>query len=212
MVIPRPADELWGVVAPLLPPAAVEGRASLRRRLRRTMRHPLRAVDRLPLVRRPPRARRRQPGHLAMAPARLAGGERLEAAHQALLDRPGGADWIEWERTCLDSADVPRGATQTAAPPPAASRAARSTSRPTPRPRPANRHDSTVLEAMFGARPVGRRAEEPAGCHRWVVERRLAWLRRLRRLVVRHERREDLRQAFTLGCCLICHRHLPAGL
>ena len=47
------------------------------------------------------------------------------------------------------------------------------------------------------------------GCHRWVVERTLAWLNRFRRLRVRYERRADIHQAFlTLGCVLICHNHL----
>jgi IS5 family transposase len=48
------------------------------------------------------------------------------------------------------------------------------------------------------------------GRHRWVVERTLAWLKRYRRLAVRHERRVDIHQAFlTLACCLVCHRYLP---
>jgi transposase len=43
------------------------------------------------------------------------------------------------------------------------------------------------------------------GRHRWVIERTLSWLNRLRRLTVRYERRADIHQAFlTLGCCLIC--------
>jgi IS5 family transposase len=47
------------------------------------------------------------------------------------------------------------------------------------------------------------------GRHRWVVERTLAWLKRYRRLAVRHERRSDIHQAFlTLACCLVCHRYL----
>jgi IS5 family transposase len=120
---------------------------------------------------------------------------------------------------------------------------------------PANRHDSTELEAMLDAvppirRPSGQRRTRPAklhadkgydskrcrqacrkrhikhriarkgversdrlGRHRWVVERTLAWLKRYRRLAVRHERRADIHQAFlTLACCLVCHRHLPEGL
>ncbi|MDP9363664.1 MAG: transposase, partial [Chloroflexota bacterium] len=51
------------------------------------------------------------------------------------------------------------------------------------------------------------------GRHRWVVERRLAWRKRYRRLAVRHERRADLHQAFlTLACCLVCHRYLTREL
>jgi IS5 family transposase len=43
------------------------------------------------------------------------------------------------------------------------------------------------------------------GRHRWVVERTHAWLARLRRLVVRYERREDIHRGFViLGCALIC--------
>ena len=41
------------------------------------------------------------------------------------------------------------------------------------------------------------------GRHRWVVERTHAWLNRMRRLVVRYERRADIHLAFTtLGCAL----------
>lgn len=43
------------------------------------------------------------------------------------------------------------------------------------------------------------------GRHRWVVERTHAWMARLRRLIVRYERREDIHLAFvTLGCALVC--------
>jgi transposase len=49
------------------------------------------------------------------------------------------------------------------------------------------------------------------GRHRWVVERTLAWLNRYRRLTIRYERRVDIHHAFlTLGCALICFRHLPS--
>ena len=62
--------------------------------------------------------------------------------------------------------------------------------------------------ARAGVEPKGR-----LGRHRWVVERTLAWLKRFRRLAVRHERRSDLHQAvLTLARCAICHRHLPEGL
>ena len=45
--------------------------------------------------------------------------------------------------------------------------------------------------------------------HRWVVERTLAWLNRMRRLTIRYERRADIHDAFlTLGCSLICFHHL----
>ncbi len=50
------------------------------------------------------------------------------------------------------------------------------------------------------------------GRHRWVIERTLSWLARMRRLTVRYERRADIHQAFlTLGCCLICFNALPEG-
>ena len=58
-----------------------------------------------------------------------------------------------------------------------------------------------------GVRPrIARRGVESSqrlGRHRWVVERTYAWLNRIRRLVVRYERRADIYQAFTiLGCAL----------
>jgi len=59
---------------------------------------------------------------------------------------------------------------------------------------------------------IARKGVERAdrlGRHRWVVERTLAWLHHFRRLAVRHERRDDLHQAFLdLGCTLICLRFL----
>jgi transposase len=51
----------------------------------------------------------------------------------------------------------------------------------------------------------GIESSERLGRHRWVVERTLAWLARLRRLTVRYERRTDIHLAFTtLGCALVC--------
>jgi hypothetical protein len=48
-------------------------------------------------------------------------------------------------------------------------------------------------------------ASERLGRYRWVVERRVAWLHRNRRLLIRYERRADLHQAFLdLGAALIC--------
>ena len=63
----------------------------------------------------------------------------------------------------------------------------------------------------------GLESREKLGRHRWVVERTLAWLNRLRRLTVRYERRADIHQAFlTLGCALItwdaCHREFCSAL
>ena len=55
---------------------------------------------------------------------------------------------------------------------------------------------------------IARRGVETSqrlGRHRWVVERTHAWLNRMRRLVVRYERRADIHLAFTtLGCALVC--------
>jgi transposase len=47
------------------------------------------------------------------------------------------------------------------------------------------------------------------GRYRWVVERTFGWLHRMRRLLVRYERRADIHEAFlTLGCALIALRAL----
>jgi transposase len=55
-------------------------------------------------------------------------------------------------------------------------------------------------------------SSERLGRHRWVVERTLAWLNRMRRLTVRYERRADIHDAFlTLGCALICFDSLQQG-
>jgi IS5 family transposase len=51
--------------------------------------------------------------------------------------------------------------------------------------------------------------KERLGQHRWVVERSLAWLHQLRRLLTRYERRDDIHFGFHgLGCCLIIFRAL----
>ncbi len=51
----------------------------------------------------------------------------------------------------------------------------------------------------------GKDASERLGRYRWVVERTLAWIAWYRRLLVRHERRADIQEAFlSLGCALIC--------
>ena len=53
------------------------------------------------------------------------------------------------------------------------------------------------------ARPGIERSDR-LGRHRWVVERTFGWLHRMRRLLVRYERRADIHEAFlTLGCTLI---------
>ena len=47
------------------------------------------------------------------------------------------------------------------------------------------------------------------GRYRWVVERTFSWLHRMKRLLVRYERRADIHEAFlALGCPLICYRRL----
>jgi transposase len=51
----------------------------------------------------------------------------------------------------------------------------------------------------------GKESSQRLGCHRWVVERTLAWLNLFRRLTIRYEHRLDIHQAFlSLGCALIC--------
>jgi transposase len=43
---------------------------------------------------------------------------------------------------------------------------------------------------------IGREWSTRLGRHRWVVERTLAWLNRMRRLAIRYERRADIHDAF----------------
>ena len=48
---------------------------------------------------------------------------------------------------------------------------------------------------------------------RSVIERTFAWLSYMRRLAIRWERRDDLYLAFlTLGCAIVCWRHLNRAL
>ena len=55
----------------------------------------------------------------------------------------------------------------------------------------------------------GIESSERPGRHRWVVERTLSWIARLRRLVVRYERRDDIHLAFlVLACAVVCFRFL----
>lgn len=55
----------------------------------------------------------------------------------------------------------------------------------------------------------GLESSERLGRHRWVVERTLAWLNRLRRRTVRYKRLANIHLAFlTLGCSLICWQAL----
>jgi transposase len=47
------------------------------------------------------------------------------------------------------------------------------------------------------------------GRYRWVVERTFAWLRNIKRLLVRYQRRADIHSALLgLACCLVCFRRL----
>ncbi len=67
----------------------------------------------------------------------------------------------------------------------------------------------------LGIQPVLARRNTPHGSglgkYRYVVERTLAWLHQFRRLRVRYERRSDIHEAFlSLGCALICQRHLSS--
>jgi transposase len=58
------------------------------------------------------------------------------------------------------------------------------------------------------ARP-GIESSEKLGRYRWVVERTIAWLDQMRRLVIRYERRDDIYDGFhQLGCALVCFNFL----
>jgi transposase len=51
------------------------------------------------------------------------------------------------------------------------------------------------------------------GRARWVVERTFAWLHKLKRLLVRYDRRVEIHEAFlAIGCCLVCYRRLQQSL
>jgi transposase len=62
---------------------------------------------------------------------------------------------------------------------------------------------------------IARRGVESAerlGRWRWVVERTISWLHRMRRLRIRYERRDDIHQAFlTLGAIMITWTFAQAG-
>ena len=63
------------------------------------------------------------------------------------------------------------------------------------------------ITARIARRSIESRAR--LGRHRWVVERTLSWIARLRRLAIRYERRADIHLAFlVLACALICVRFL----
>lgn len=55
----------------------------------------------------------------------------------------------------------------------------------------------------------GVESKERLGCHRWIIERTMAWLKSFRRLRIRDEKRADIHLAWlTLACALICFNHL----
>ena len=61
-------------------------------------------------------------------------------------------------------------------------------------------------------RPPRVRTRLRLGRHRWVVERRFAWVHAFKRLRTRYERRADIHLGLLrLACALICYRHLPAA-
>lgn len=85
-------------------------------------------------------------------------------------------------------------------------------------------YDSRAVRAGIRARgyqpriPVrnkhnqGRKRDSLAR-ERSVIERTFAWLSYMRRLATRWERRDDLYLAFlTLGCAIVCWRHLAPAL
>ena len=86
-----------------------------------------------------------------------------------------------------------------------------------PRQRPAKLHGDKGYDYPRCRRALRRRGITPRiarrgvessqrlGCHRYVVERSLAWLVAYRRLQVRYERRADILLEFVqLACALIC--------
>jgi IS5 family transposase len=90
-----------------------------------------------------------------------------------------------------------------------------------PRKRPAKLHadkayDSRALREELRRRGItpriarrGVESGERLGRYRWVVERTISWLNRLRRLRIRYERRADIHLAFLhIGCALICWNFL----
>ncbi|MGW2559436.1 transposase [Streptomyces sp. NPDC001514] len=70
------------------------------------------------------------------------------------------------------------------------------------------------LVRALGVKPViARRGTEHGsglGKQRWVVERAFAHLHWFRRLPIRWEIRDDIHEALTLGCALICWRRLKS--
>src|SRR5690606_39111066 len=72
-------------------------------------------------------------------------------------------------------------------------------------------HRRALLERGIASALAKRRTPHGSGLGRtrWVVERTLAWLHRVRRLAVRYERRPCVHEAFlSLACSLICWYYL----
>ena len=109
MDIPRLADGLWEVVAPLLPPRKPQPKGG---RPYADDRAALCGILFVLWTGAPWAAVPRGPGSASPATCwrRLRDWQAAgvwAAAHRALLDRLGAADKIAWERACLDSASVP---------------------------------------------------------------------------------------------------------
>jgi hypothetical protein len=59
----------------------------------------------------------------------------------------------------------------------------------------------------------GIESSQRLGRFRWVVERTLGWLHRMKRLRVREEQRDDLHLSLLqLGCCVVLFRELARRL
>jgi IS5 family transposase len=71
----------------------------------------------------------------------------------------------------------------------------------------ANRRDLRARGIVPRIARKGIESRERLGRYRWVAERDLAWVHRFRRLLIRHERRSDIHEAFlTLASILILWR------
>lgn len=90
-----------------------------------------------------------------------------------------------------------------------------------PRRRPGKLHGDKAYDHPFCRQACRRRGITPRiarrgvdssdklGRHRWVSERTIAWLHRLRRLTIRYERRADIHHAFlVLGGALVTFQQL----
>ena len=76
-------------------------------------------------------------------------------------------------------------------------------------------HRRQLRERGIRAEIARRKTEHGSGLGRarWVVERTFAWLHKLKRLLVRYDRRHEIHEAFlAIGCCLVCFRRLQNSL